>query len=183
MSRYAAFLRGINLGRRRVTGDELRKPFENIGFAGVSTFLASGNVVFETQAPGETDALTERIEGELEATLGFPVDVFLRTAGELEAMAGHRPFPADELEGSGGKLQIMMLRGRPSPETEAELLSLATTQDRLALDGKELYWLPAGRMTDSGLDLKAVERLVGSNTMRTANTVRRIWTKFFEPHR
>ncbi|MFL5894015.1 MAG: DUF1697 domain-containing protein, partial [Thermoleophilaceae bacterium] len=46
MPRSAAFLRGINLGRRRVTNADLRSCVEAMGFSDVDVFGASGNVVF-----------------------------------------------------------------------------------------------------------------------------------------
>ena len=47
MSRYVAFLRGVNLGsRRRVKGEDLRLCFEGLGFEDVATFRTSGNVIF-----------------------------------------------------------------------------------------------------------------------------------------
>lgn len=53
----------------------------------------------------------------------------------------------------------------------AEALKLATTDDPLALEGSELYWLPKGGTRDSALDLKSLERLLGTSTMRTKGTV------------
>jgi hypothetical protein len=60
-----------------------------------------------------------------------------------------------------------------------EVLSLASDSDRLAFAARELYWLPSGRMIDSGLDLKAVERLLGMMTLRTKNTIELIARKHF----
>ena len=56
MPRYIAFLRAINVGGHTVKMDRLREIFESLGFANVETFIASGNVVFETTA-GDTAAL------------------------------------------------------------------------------------------------------------------------------
>jgi uncharacterized protein (DUF1697 family) len=47
MPRYAAFLRGINLGGRRLKMDESRRHFEAVDVENVSTFIASGKVVFD----------------------------------------------------------------------------------------------------------------------------------------
>ena len=53
MPRYVAFLRAVNVGGRIVKMDELRRPFAAAGFADVETFIASGNVIFDTTAkPG-----------------------------------------------------------------------------------------------------------------------------------
>ena len=51
MPRFCAFLRSINAGQGRVVRMEvIRQAFESLGFSGVTTFLASGNVAFETGA-------------------------------------------------------------------------------------------------------------------------------------
>ena len=50
MTRLIAFLRAINVGGHTVKMDHLRQLFESLGFSGVETFIASGNVVFETNA-------------------------------------------------------------------------------------------------------------------------------------
>ena len=80
--RYVAFLRGINLGRRRVRMEDLRRHFEEAGFSQVSTVVASGNVLFSTRS-GRADALERRIEALLKRCLGYDVDTYLRTAAEV----------------------------------------------------------------------------------------------------
>jgi hypothetical protein len=59
------------------------------------------------------------------------------------------------------------------------VLELATKDDQLAIGKRELYWAPQGRMTDSELDLKAVEKLTGPNTMRTKGTIDDIAARWF----
>ena len=46
MERCVAFLRGMNLGGRRIKNEQLRAEFEALGYADVGTFRASGNVLF-----------------------------------------------------------------------------------------------------------------------------------------
>ncbi len=58
-------------------------------------------------------------------------------------------------------------------------MALATDDDRLAIRERELYWLPSGGLMDAALDLKEIERLLGSNTMRTKSTVDQIAAKYF----
>ena len=50
MHRYIALLGGINVGGHRVKMDTLRELFEALGFTNVATFIASGNIIFETSA-------------------------------------------------------------------------------------------------------------------------------------
>lgn len=178
MSRYAAFLRGMNLGGRRITNDELCGCFAAMGLTDVAAFLASGNVVF---ASDESDpaALAATIEAELERALDYPVPTFLRSAEEVREIAARQPFGDEELAASDGKPQVAMLAAAPDDEVRRAVLEHATDDDRLAVHGRELHWLPAGRMTDSELDLAAIEKLLGGWTMRTANTISRLVKKYF----
>jgi uncharacterized protein (DUF1697 family) len=180
MTRYAAFLRGINLGRRRVTGATLREPFVGLGLSGVDTFLASGNVVFDAPEGRRRQELEVDIAQALEEDLGFAVETFLRSAGELDAIVARTPFSTEEMERSRGKIQVILFRQEPPPEAAAALLAHASEDDRLALRGTELYWLPAGNMSDSELDPSAIDRLVGPTTTRTANTLARFHARYFQ---
>lgn len=170
-TRHVAFLRGINVGDRRVTKAQLCAPFEALGFAEVGTFLASGNVTFATH---ETAGLEPRIEGTLQAALGFEVDVFVRTVDQLGQVVAFEPFPAEVIDATDGKLQVTFLRDQPDPSAVAEVMMHASAQDRLAVVGREWYWLPAGGISTSALDVKAVERALGRGTTRTFNTVSRL---------
>lgn len=177
MNRYGAFLRGMNLGNRRITNDELRACFEALGCDEVATFRASGNVIFA--ADGESPAeLTERLEEGLADALGYDVPVFLRTAREIAAIAAYEPFGAKDRAGSDGKLQVAMLVKKPSTASVREALTHASAEDLLTLEKRELYWLPAGRMSDSELDLKALDALLGPMTIRSEGTIEQIATKF-----
>lgn len=179
MTRYAAFLRGMNVGGHRITNDELRAAFAKVGFDDVATFRASGNVVLDHEDGEDRAALSARIEEGLEAELGYAVPVFLRSTDEMTAIAQFEPFEADRVAGSKGKLQVMLLTAAPEEQAAAEALGHATDDDLLALHDSELYWLPSGGTIDSELDLKAIAKLIGMATMRTKGTVDLIAAKFF----
>ena len=61
MTKFIAFLRAINVGGRNVKMDALRQIFVEMGFAHVETFIASGNVIFDTDVVGRK-ALEQQIE-------------------------------------------------------------------------------------------------------------------------
>jgi hypothetical protein len=61
----------------------------------------------------------------------------------------------------------------------ASVLDYATETDPLVIGKCELYWGPEGRMTDSEIDLKAIEKLIGPLTMRTKDTVDQIAARWF----
>lgn len=178
MPTHAAFLRGMNLGKRRITNDELCSHFEALGFGDVAAFLASGNVVF-TADEADPATLARRIEDGLRTALDYPVPTFLRTAGEVHVIAAHEPFPAGTVESSEGKLQVALLAAAPSRADRDAALALATDEDRLAVSARELYWLPAGPMSQSALDLRAIEKRLGAMTIRTARTIERLAAKYF----
>ena len=97
----------------------------------------------------------------------------------MRAIAAREPFPAKFVKASDGKLQVAMLAEKPSGSARKQVLALATDEDRLVFGDLELYWLPSGGMRDSGLDLKAVEKLAGPWTMRTKGTVELLAEKYF----
>ena len=177
MSQYAAFLRGVNVGRnRRVSSAQLCEIYEEMGFTDVATFRTSGNVVFGG-AKGPVGKLAERVEKGMAAALGWDVRVFLRTADELRAIAAHEPFDRR----SEGKMQVSLLDEKPPASARNEVLALATDDDLLAFGERELYWLPRGRTTESELDLNRIERLIGPTTRRTKGTIELLAEKFFQP--
>ncbi len=178
MESYVAFLRGMNLGGRRIKNEELRAEFEALGLAEVGCFRASGNVVFAADE-GDEAKLTETIEAGLGEALGYEVPVFLRSAAELRAVAALEPFDAKARQASKGKLQVTFLGQAPKAAARKEALALAGDDDRLAIEGRELYWLPKGGMSESELDLKAIASALGLNTVRTMGTVEQIVAKYF----
>jgi uncharacterized protein (DUF1697 family) len=183
VSRYAAFLRGMNLGGRRLRNDELRGHFLAMGFAEVETFRASGNVVFAAslgQAGGRSpDALAGYIEQGLAASLGYAVPTFIRDEAEVRAIAAAAPFEEERLGRCAGKLQVALFAVTPARDAQVDALALAGEQDGLVFAGRELYWLPSGGVLDSALDMKGIERLLGPMTMRTKGTIEQIAAKHF----
>jgi uncharacterized protein (DUF1697 family) len=179
MPRFAAFLRGMNLGRRRISNADLRRHVEALGLADVAVFRASGNVIVTAQEGVSPDAVARRIETGLAAALGYDVPVFLRTAPQLRAIAALEPFGAERVAASSGRLQVALLRAAPSAADRRRALAHATDEDALAISGTELYWLPSGGMADSQLDLKALGAILGHSTMRTKGTIELIAAKHF----
>jgi len=176
VERYVAFLRGMNLGKRRIKNEELRAEFEALGFEDVATFRASGNVVFAAAKQSE-GALTKKIEAGLGEALGYEVPVYLRSCKEVAAIAAEEPFAAKDVAASKGKLQVSMLAKKPTAAARKKVLALAGDEDSLALSGRELYWLPSGGTLESELDLKAIDAALGKGTIRTMGTVEQIAAK------
>ena len=95
-TRYVAFLRGINVGKRRVKNDALAKVFDDLGFENVKVLIASGNVLFDADTRDELK-LTKTVEAGLEQGLGFEVSTMLRSIPEIQAMLDLDPFKGIEV--------------------------------------------------------------------------------------
>jgi uncharacterized protein (DUF1697 family) len=179
MPRYAAFLRGINVGGHRIASDRLRAHLAGMGFTDVATFRASGNVILSADGDASQEEVAARLEGGLGEALGYAVPVFLRTAAQVRSIASHAPFAAEVVEASRGKLQVALLLSKPTASARKGALALATDEDRLAIRGRELYWLPSGGMLESELDQKALARLLGASTTRTKGTMDQVAARYF----
>jgi uncharacterized protein (DUF1697 family) len=90
--KYVAFLRGINVGKhRRITMAELKAAFEAAGYSNVATYVASGNVIFDSGS-ADSSALTAEVETKLERALGYHVYVIVRGADEIRWLVATNPF-------------------------------------------------------------------------------------------
>ncbi len=169
--RYAAFLRAINVGKRRVTMDALRAAVEDLGFADATTLIASGNVAFTDSSGEEVAAVAGRFDEGLTRVLGFPVVSALRTAEEVAAIVGRAPF-ADERWDDADILHVSFLLAPPPPGAAERVEALSTPEDRFLLDDHELYWRRRGRLTASAIEPKVLARALGVDaTARRMDTV------------
>jgi uncharacterized protein (DUF1697 family) len=179
MSRYAAFLRGMNLGRRRISNDDLRTHVEALGFSDVATFRASGNVILSDPEDAPIADVARRLEQGLTQALAYPVPVFARDAEQLRAMAALAPFSAAELAASTGKPQVVLLHDVPTTAARRAALALAPAEDVFVFERAELHWLPRAGLSDTELDLKALAKALGPTTVRTKGTIELIAARWF----
>ena len=174
MSRYIAFLRAINVGGRVVKMDQLRKLCESIPLTSVATFIASGNVLFESKKPAAQ--LEAAIEKRLKRALGYEVTTMVRTAGELARISNDAA--ARELDSSGARLYVGFMKHPPSPSSVKAVVALSNDVDTLSVKGGELYWQCRTSFADSTITMAQLEKLhLGPTTVRNINTVRRLAAK------
>lgn len=178
MERYVAFLRGINLGNRRVKSPELIAHFEAMGFEDVGTFRASGNVVFVDPDEDTEAKVQARVEAGLEEALGYDVATFLRSAKEVAAIAARDPFDAKAIQASKGKPQVVILGRKPNAKAKKAVQEIAPDGDLMVVEGRELHWLPTVGLSETDLDTKALDAAVGKGTTRTAGTIEAIAAKY-----
>ncbi|MBS1870222.1 MAG: DUF1697 domain-containing protein [Actinobacteria bacterium] len=181
MLRLVAFLRGMNLGRRRLANEDLRAHVEALGFTDVATFRASGNVILTAPARERLADAARRLEAGLTERLAYDVPVFARDAEQMRAIAAFAPFAEDELAASKGKPQVVLLHDAPDAAARSAALALAPTGDRFVFEGAELHWLPCAGLADTTLDLKLLATALGPTTVRTKGTIELIAAKWFAP--
>ena len=146
--RYIALFRGLNVGgKNRVQMAALGQMLRGLGLERVSTYIQSGNAVFDSQQ--QEAPLGEKIQAAFLDTFGFPSPVILRSAGELEALIHNVPFAPEEIaqaraEAAGTEsLYCYLLTQPPSREQGEALLAAAALlgRDSLVIHGREIYLL------------------------------------------
>jgi len=174
MPRYIALLRGINLGGHNVKMDKLKKHFEELGLKNVETFIASGNVIFESGSKNAA-ALEKKIAAHLEKSLGFPALTFLRTDAELAEVLDHEA--CQEL--GARALYIGFLQDELSKDSHAELMKHSTKSDQFHARGREVYWVCRTHMSDSPFFRIGIEKAAGVKaTVRNVTTVSKLVDKY-----
>jgi uncharacterized protein (DUF1697 family) len=175
MRTYVAFLRAINVGGHIVKMDRLRALFEGFGFQSVQTFIASGNVIFESKS-ADAEALERRVERDLEKALGYAVGTFLRSTTELSAIATYEPFEAARIA-KAHALHVNFFKQPLSPEVCKKILALRSASEDFDVNGRELYWLTAVPMSESIAARPLLKAIGDLGTMRNVTTVRKLAAK------
>lgn len=177
MQQLFGFLRAINVGGRTMKMDDLRLAFEGLGFQNVQTFIASGNVIFETQ---EADfyALENRITNGVEAALGFQTTIFLRTFPDLSRITACQPFESEQFARATA-FNIAFLNKTPGGEAINRLMGHRNEIDDFAVIGQEVYWLSQVRQSQSKFSNAVLEKVLGQpSTMRQMTTINKLVQKY-----
>ena len=174
MPRYVALLRGVNLGGHTVKMVRLKELFEELGFKNVETFIASGNVIFET-ASKSVPALEKKISAHLEKSLGFPAPTYLRTDEELSRVLQHKALSNRQVQ----SVYIAFLYETPPKAAQAKLMAHHTEDDQFHVNDREVYWLCRTHMSASPFFRIGIEKALGVKaTVRNVNTIARLLDKY-----
>jgi uncharacterized protein (DUF1697 family) len=159
--------------------DVLKRHFEALGFENVSTFIASGNVIFESKAK-DAGKLEKQIEKHLASELGYEVDTFLRTAAEVAAVGKLDPFPNDPWEKSNWTIHVGFHKEPIAKVDAKKLCGIRTDYDAFHVDGRDLYWLTQGGISASTVwklpEMKQIK--LPSSTMRNRKTILNLVEKY-----
>jgi uncharacterized protein (DUF1697 family) len=174
--KYVAFLRSINVGGHLVKMELLRELFIGLKFANVETFIASGNVIFETKSAPD-DRLEKKIEKHLEEALGYEVGTFVRSIEEVGAISEYPAFSKEAMK-LARAVHVGMMRKNLSAEESEQAKTFAGDADDFHVEGRELYWLCRIPTNESKFP-KKFEKIVKSGiTYRNINTMTRLAAKY-----
>lgn len=173
--RYVALLRAVNVGGRVIKMDELRRAFESLALANVQTFIASGNVIFESAL--DPTKLEPLIETGLQKAFKYPIVTFIRTSAEMIEAAKRAPFAARDLEGSG--LYVIFHKREFSRAETSAVAAMRSTDDDFAVVGREVYWLRRRMAERLGEPFPSFGKATNvPATMRSITTVRKLAAKY-----
>ncbi|NES15184.1 MULTISPECIES: DUF1697 domain-containing protein [Micromonospora] len=142
MARYAALLRGVNVGTTRLPMADLRRVVADLGHEDVRTYLQSGNVVF-TSPPRKDDILAQGIERRLADELGVRVPVLVRGHDELAAIVDAGPYAKQQDDPT--RLLVAFLSAKPTAAKVKDLAVPAGENIEYAVVGREIHLhLPDG---------------------------------------
>lgn len=163
MTTYVALLRAVNVGGTgKLPMSDLRSLCEGAGFEAVRTYIASGNVVFES------DRSSAEVKHDLEAALadyaGKPVGVAIRSGADLAAVLAGNPFPG----APPNRVLVTFLDAPPPPDAVAR--ASGRHDEDIVLGEREIYIHYGQGMGTSKLKLPAAE----AGTARNINTVAKL---------
>lgn len=181
MTAYVALLRGISPSGRNMTNDKLRGVFEELGFTGVGSVLASGNLTFHSP-DADVAALEGRVEAALVSRLEVSSRTIIRSAAELRALVDSRPFRG-LTHGSETYLTATFLKERVGPSGQPSEPPPEAPGVRYDPDARAVLAVTDNRDPGNGSRYVAwLERTYGKDiTTRSWLTVQRVLAKLEAP--
>jgi uncharacterized protein (DUF1697 family) len=163
MTKYVALLRAVNVGGTgKLPMSDLKAMCEELGFAHVATYIASGNVVFESKL-SETK-VKAAMEQRLQAYAGAPIGVVVRTAAEMAAVVKANPFPK-----ASPSQAVAIFLDKPPPRDALDHAA-GINDEEMRLGQREIYvHYPSGQGR-SKLRIPAAK----TGTARNMNTIAKL---------
>jgi uncharacterized protein (DUF1697 family) len=160
VARYVAFLRAVNVGRRRVAMAPAREVLAELGALDVSSYANSGNLLFSMD--GTAADLETAIRSAMEKTFGFELTTFVRTAAQVRALVEARPF--GDLAPGHTHFALLPLTALTAREKRA-VEAMSNERDEVVVRGRDVHWLIRAKSTQTTLGPKKwLDALPGNPT-------------------
>lgn len=169
---YVTLLRGINVGgNTRIEMPKLKELFESSGCKNVSTYINSGNVIFEDSRPREE--LEEIIETGIEKNFGLKVPVVIRSADNIKKLCTE--IPADWTNDKEQKTDVLFLWGEIDDEDILSKVKInPDIENVLYIDGALVWNIGRENVTRGGGIMLIKSEYYKHMTARNINTVRKL---------
>lgn len=172
MKRYIALLRGINVGgNNQIKMDKLQESFLSLGFKNVSTYINSGNVIFDTDLKNEGKLVT-LIEEKISKDFDLQIPIVVRDAKNIEKIC--QSIPTSWTNDKDQKTDIMFLWEEYAAKDIVEKLPIKEVDTVRYIDGCCVWHIKKCDYKSSGLNDLIKSKLYKSMTVRNVNTVRKI---------
>ena len=164
MARFVAFLRAVNVGKRRVPMARARDVLTGLGFDQVDSFANSGNLIFT--ATGKASDQEAGIRSALEDAFGFELTTFVRTARQVTALASARPFGV--IAAGHTHFGLLPLTRLTVSEKKA-VEGLSNDHDEVVVAGRDVHWLIRSKSTETTLGPKQWKHALPDNPTTARN--------------
>jgi uncharacterized protein (DUF1697 family) len=173
MTRYVALLRGINVGGNNlIPMAKLKACFEKSGFENVSTYIASGNVLFESSEPAAK--LEQRIEQILSSTFSYKASVVLRSKKQMKDVLVRAPKGFGD-EPEGYRYDVLFLKSPLTSKTAIKNVATKPGVDSAYTGPGVLYFSRlVAKATQSQLNKIVGSPIYKSLTIRNWNTTTKL---------
>jgi uncharacterized protein (DUF1697 family) len=167
MTKYAAFLRGVNVGGVNLKMAEVARALTDAGFSNVRTILASGNVLLESSAGAA--AARKKAEATLRESFGYDAWVLVYDLETVRAVVDDYPF---EPEVEGYQSYVTFVADKAVLDELAALAQGAGPDERIGPGAGVVYWqVPKGATLDS-----TIGKTMGKPRYKSSTTTRNLRT-------
>ncbi|MBC8147346.1 MAG: DUF1697 domain-containing protein [Bacteroidetes bacterium] len=176
MTKYISILRGINVGgKRKILMDDLRKLYENLGFSNITTYIQSGNVIFDSKEKLVVNEIENLIQQAIFETSNFDVPVIVRTLDEIVKSISNNPF-TKEKDYDIERLYLTFLKENPTTENLEKLKKFDFPLDKFEIIEKDVFGYCSGKFSDSKITNNFFEsKLKVVATTRNWKTVNKLF--------
>lgn len=139
LKKYISILRGINVsGQKKIVMKDLKALYESLGFENVTTYIQSGNVIFDSDLQNISD-IKNKIGDAIKIKYDFEVPVDLRTSDEFKSVLESLPFDNVNLEVDGTKILVTFLAQQPDRDAVNTLMEYVKAPEKLILGDRCIY--------------------------------------------
>lgn len=174
MVKYVALLRGINVGgNNKVEMKKLKEIMQTLSFKNVSTYINSGNILFESKYL-DKEKLAKKIEEAISKKFGFSIPTVVRNEGDIKKLLNS--IPKNWENNTEQKTDILFLWDKFDNKKTLGLIKQAKGIDNLIYIKGEIVWnISRKNYSKSGMN-KFIGTVVYKNmTARNINTVRKLF--------